>query len=277
MGKISIRGLTIETTHGVLGFEKTTPQPFVFDVDIFTDFTLAIKTDDVDYTVNYARACQLIESTAKDKTYNLIESLAYAVCQAIMDMSENISRVRVEVFKPKAPIKANFKDVSVSISCEREQVILSLGSSMGDRRDYLNRAIDMLEQTSGIRVKKVSSIIQTQPYGGVADNQFLNCAVEISTYLTPDELLERIGEIECALQRVRTQRWEDRTIDIDIIFFGRKIISNSHLTIPHCDYHNRLFVLEPLAEICPYFLCPKFNDTVNHIYNSFKKDKIETK
>lgn len=253
--KILIRGLEVSACHGVLAEEKVNPQPFIFDAELYTDFYSAAKNDDLDATVNYVKACDILVETATEKSYNLIETLAYMGVYALFE-GLNLKKLSLTVYKPHAPITHKFNTVGVTVTAEKERVYLSLGSSMGDKKGYLDTAIKMLAETRGITVKKVSSYIGTEPYGGVAQNGFLNCAAEIETYLTPRQLLEEIHRIEAACGRVRTVRWGDRTLDIDIIFFGRKTVWEEDLQIPHPEYFKRAFVLEPLNEIAPDFVCP---------------------
>ncbi|MDE7083026.1 MAG: 2-amino-4-hydroxy-6-hydroxymethyldihydropteridine diphosphokinase [Clostridia bacterium] len=261
---ILIRGLEVKTCHGVHAEEKVNPQPFIFDADLYTDFYTAAKSDDLNATVNYSKACEILVKTATEKTYNLIETVAYSGVYALLD-ALNLKKVRLTVYKPNAPIKRKFDTVGVTVTAEKERVFLSLGSSMGDRKSYLDKAQELLSQTRGIKVKKVSSYIETEPYGGVAQNGFLNCAVEIETYLTPHMLLEEIHRIENECGRVRTLRWGDRTLDIDIIFFGHKIIEEDDLQIPHREYFKRSFVLAPLNEIAPDFVCPVLHKKVKEL------------
>lgn len=255
MGVVKIRGLEVNACHGVHGFEKTTPQRFVFDVDITCDFYSAAKTDDLSGTINYSAACSLIAETASGNVFGLIEKLAYECAFALMERFESAKAVSLTVWKPDAPVKLKFGNVGVSVLLERESVYLSLGSSMGDKKALLDEAINKLGKTRGIRVIKVSDYMQTSPYGGVAKNMFLNCAVQIECILSPRELLFEINRIEAELGRVRDRRWGDRTLDIDIIFFGNKTIAEDGLYIPHADYANRSFVLEPLKQIAPEFYC----------------------
>ena len=255
--KILIRGLEVSARHGVLEEEKVNPQSFVFDVDLYADFYQAAKNDDINATVNYAKACDILVETVTAKTYNLIETLAYSGVYALFEVL-NLKKVSLTVYKPQAPVPHKFGTVGVTVTAEKEKVYLSLGSSMGDKKNYLDTAIKKLSQTRGIEVKKVSSYIVTEPYGGVAKNGFLNCAVEIETWLTPRQLLEEIHRIEKECGRVRTVRWGDRTLDIDIIFFGRKTVAEEDLQIPHPEYFKRDFVLKPLNEIAPDFVCPHF-------------------
>ena len=121
-------------------------------------------------------------------------------------------------------------------------------------------------------VKKVSSYIETPPYGGVAGNTFLNACAEIETYLPPHALLCELQKIEQEGERTRELRWGDRTLDIDIIFYGRQIICDDVLTVPHADYANRAFVLAPLAQIAPSFICPLSGKTVAAMYGELCGD-----
>lgn len=253
--KILIRGLEVNARHGVLAEEKLTPQPFIFDADLYADFFSAADDDNLDGTVNYAKACDILVNTATENSYNLIETLAFSGIYALFE-EFNLKKARITVYKPQAPVKHKFGTVGVTVTAEKERVYLSLGSSLGDKKNHLDAAIAMLSRTRGIKVKKISSYMETEPYGGVAKNGFLNCAVEIETILTPRQLLEKIHGIERACGRVRTVRWGDRTLDIDIIFFGRKIVEDDDLQIPHPEYSKRSFVLAPLKEIAPDFVCP---------------------
>lgn len=256
MNAINIKGVKVSACYGVLESEKNEPQPFVFDVGIDCDITKANITDDVNDTINYAEVCTLVVNFCKRNCFNLIERLAYGTAEEIIKRFPIIKAVEVTVHKPHAPIPHPFEDVSVTARVERNQAVLSLGSSQGDRLAALNFAIDKLSGTDGIEVLKVSSFIESQPYGGVAQNMFLNGAVLISTLLTPQTLLDRIHVIEAEGGRVRGTRWADRTLDIDIIFFGNKLIEENGLCIPHPDYINRDFVLNPLKQIVPDYVCP---------------------
>ena len=141
--------------------------------------------------------------------------------------------------------------VSVQVSECRHKVYLSLGSNMGDKRYYLDEAIDRLGRDSLTRVEKVASYIETEPYGNVEQDNFLNTAVEISTLRSPQELLQLTSDIENQLGRVRTVHWGPRTLDIDIILYEDVVMNTESLTIPHKEMHLREFVLRPLCEIAP--------------------------
>lgn len=264
MDKILIRGLEVSACHGVKDFEKTQPQPFIFDADLYFDCYDAAVSDDIDDTINYSAASKIIVAVARDNCFNLIEKLAYECAYAVMQATP-AKRITLTVYKPQAPMKQKFDTVGVTVDISRERVYLSLGSSMGERQKYLDTAIEKLNMCRQITVKKVSDYVETEPYGGVAENKFLNCAVEIETLLSPRRLLNEIHRIEAECGRVRDRHWGDRTLDIDIIFFGKQTVTEDDLIIPHPEYHKRDFVLTPLTQIAPDFICPKLLKPIKDI------------
>lgn len=264
MDKIIIRGLEITACHGVKDFEKIQPQPFVFDADLYFDFNKAALSDDLNDTLNYSAVCKKIAEAATSDSFDLIEKLAYTCAYSVMD-SFPADKISLTVYKPQAPMKLKFGTVGVSVELERNKAYLSIGSSLGDRKKYLLTAVEKLNAFPNVSVKKVSDIIETLPYGGVAKNKFLNCAAEVETLLSPERLLEAIHRIEDECGRTREKRWGDRTLDIDIIFFGKKIICSDSLIIPHPEYQKRDFVLIPLKQIAPDFVCPVLKTAVKNI------------
>ncbi len=256
---INVKGLEFTACHGALAEEKTSPQPFVVDISLETD---NCADDNLINTVNYAEVCSAVKSVVEGESRNLIETLARDCAFSVLDGFEKVKSVTVTVRKPKAPIPMAFSDVSVTFTAERNTVYLSLGSSEGDKKAALDTALSRLIAVRGVKINKVSRYIETEPYGGVAQNSFLNCAAEAEVYLTAHELLGEIHSIEAAGGRARGVRWADRSIDIDIIFFGSEIISRDGLIVPHPDYRARAFVLEPLKEIAPDFVCPIFRKRI---------------
>lgn len=250
--EINIEGLEVSACHGVLDFEKVNKQKFVFDIVMSADIFSAAASDELSDTVNYADVCALIENITEGSKFNLIEKLASECAFRIFENFKKVRKLKLTCSKPEAPVKQKFKNISVTVELERVKAYLSLGSSMGEREATLYRAVDLLNETRGISVEKVSKFIETEPYGGVAKNKFLNGAVCIDTFLPPHMLLDEIHRIEKKLGRVRQKRWDDRTADIDIIFYGDRQISDETLIIPHPDYENRDFVKIPLKEIAPH-------------------------
>lgn len=129
------------------------------------------------------------------------------------------------------------------------RVYLSIGSNLGDRKQHLQQAIAYLKQNPAITVVRVSSIYETQPVGGVKQDDFLNIAVALQTKLTPRKLLDYLHQIEQMLHRKRLIHWGPRTIDLDILYFDDLVSQDQALTLPHPEIKNRLFVLVPMREI----------------------------
>ncbi len=255
MSSIDIYNLKVTACHGVLLEEKINRQPFYFDVSMKYDFTAAAKDDDLNLTLNYDEIMHSISDFCKDNTFNLIETLCHRTATMLM-RKYPIDSVSITVKKPQAPVSLPFDNVSVTTNLTRTTALLSLGSNMGDRQAYLDNAIKRLQANQDINVQNVSAPFENPPYGGVAQLPFINMAVKLSTYLSPYELLEYIHLIESEAQRDRSVHWGDRTLDMDIIFYGDCVIDSEALTIPHPDYINRDFVLKPLKEIAPDFVCP---------------------
>lgn len=145
------------------------------------------------------------------------------------------------------------------------RVFLSIGSNLGDRLGYINKAIDELVKTGEIILKNVSSIYETEPIGVTEQPKFLNIVVEIETKIEPDKLLDLCKNIEVFLGRKKRDKWREREIDIDIIFFGDLIINEELLVIPHKELYNRKFVLLPLFEIAEDFICPLTKKSVKDL------------
>ena len=136
------------------------------------------------------------------------------------------------------------------------QALLSIGSNLGDRRQHLESALDQLRRTPQLSLISHSKWHETDPIGGPANQGvFLNGAVWVETTLEPEALLNRLQEIEQRLGRIRTQRWDARPLDLDLLLYDQLVWTTNHLTLPHPRLSFRRFVLEP-AEICPDMLHP---------------------
>lgn len=142
-------------------------------------------------------------------------------------------------------------------------VYLSLGSNLGDRQQMLRHAIERLREFG--EVTAVSSFYETEPVELAAQPWFLNCAVALRTELMPLQLLHRVLAIEQEMGRRRTQSKGPRTLDIDILLFGRALVDTAELTIPHPAMHQRRFVLEPLVEIAAELRHPVFKRTMREL------------
>lgn len=140
------------------------------------------------------------------------------------------------------------------------EVVLGIGGNKGDRAAYLKKAIEALSKQ--VTLVTSSQIYETEVWGGVATNgNFLNQVICIQTDLEPISLLKLIQKIELDLGRTREQHWGDRTIDIDILYFGSEVWNTPTLSIPHPYLAQRTFVLLPLVEILPTKIHPVFGKT----------------
>ncbi|GGZ80409.1 2-amino-4-hydroxy-6-hydroxymethyldihydropteridine diphosphokinase [Streptomyces bluensis] len=133
------------------------------------------------------------------------------------------------------------------------RAVLSLGSNLGNRLETLQGAIDALEDTPGVRVKAVSPVYETEPWGVAPGSQptYFNAVVVLKTTLPPSSLLERAHAVEEAFHRVRDERWGPRTIDVDIVSYADEVSDDPVLTLPHPRAHERAFVLAPWHDVEP--------------------------
>ncbi len=140
------------------------------------------------------------------------------------------------------------------------EVVLGIGGNKGDRAGFLQKTMEALSQQATLI--GYSQIYETEVWGGVATaGNFLNQVLLLHTQMDPMELLEVIQGIEEQLGRTREQHWGDRTIDIDILYFGDQVWDSPSLTIPHPYLAQRSFVLQPLAEILPNKIHPILGKT----------------
>jgi 2-amino-4-hydroxy-6-hydroxymethyldihydropteridine diphosphokinase len=134
-------------------------------------------------------------------------------------------------------------------------VYLLIGGNIGDRLKHLNNAKLLIAEKVGA-IFKASSVYESAPWGNTNQEKFLNQVLEIDTALKPFELLVQLLSIETIMGRERLEKWGERNIDIDILFFNNEIINTPHLTIPHPALHKRRFTLVPLLQIAPNLIHP---------------------
>lgn len=130
---------------------------------------------------------------------------------------------------------------------------LGLGSNVGDRLATLESAIWSLDDSDGISVEDVSGVYETDAWGPVEQEAYLNAVIEVSTVLTPQELLIEVQATERAYGRDRDRevRWGPRTLDVDILLYGDRVVAEPDLVVPHPRIAERAFVLIPLMEVMP--------------------------
>ncbi|PHX91207.1 MAG: 2-amino-4-hydroxy-6-hydroxymethyldihydropteridine diphosphokinase [Nitrospirae bacterium] len=156
----------------------------------------------------------------------------------------------------------------------RETVFIGFGSNVGDRLDFCDRAVTLLSLLPHSQLLGVSLLYETEPVNDHAqpgDGWFLNGVVQIETDITPNSLLTILREIERALGRDEENRSGPRTIDLDILFYGQRIIDEPDLAVPHPRMHQRRFVLMPLNELDSLFLHPSLQRTVSQLLAEAEK------
>lgn len=256
MDKIIIENLELIAEHGVFKEEKFLGQKFIISVEMTTDTREAGKTGNLNASTHYGFVADDIEKIFTSESFDLIETCAEKIAEMILTKYPLISEVKVTVKKPWAPIRKHFDFVAVEITRKWHTVYLSLGTNMGDKKKNLLEAIERIGKLENTKVTAQSTILETEPFGYTEQDMFLNACIEIKTLFTPQELLEKLLNIELEMGRVRTIKWGPRIIDIDILFFDDEIIQDKNLAVPHPWISERMFVLEPLCEIAPNLIHP---------------------
>ena len=157
-----------------------------------------------------------------------------------------------------------------------KRAVISLGSNLGNRLETLQGAIDALEDTPGVRVKAVSPVYETAPWGVEPGSQpsYFNAVVVVKTTLPPSSLLERAHAVEEAFHRVRDERWGARTLDVDIVAYADVVSDDPTLTLPHPRAHERAFVLAPWNDVEPQAQLPGLGP-VSGLLDDITRDGVE--
>ncbi|MBX3457312.1 MAG: 2-amino-4-hydroxy-6-hydroxymethyldihydropteridine diphosphokinase [Candidatus Paracaedibacteraceae bacterium] len=153
------------------------------------------------------------------------------------------------------------------------RVFIALGSNLGDGADNLCQAIDQIAKNYPIITR--SSVLITKAKYIEDQPDFYNQVIEVQGHGSALEMLAYLHQIEHDMGRVRTIKYGPRIIDLDIVFFGNQIINTNELQIPHPGLFERDFVLSPLNEIAPDFICPATGKTVRELYRKIKIDSIK--
>ena len=267
MDKIEIKNLEIFANHGVFPEENILGQKFVISATLYTDTRKAGLTDELTASIHYGEVSHMITKFTKEHTYKLLEALAENLCQMLLQELPLLKMITLRVEKPWAPVDLPLETVAVEITRGWHTVYVAFGSNLGDKKKFLDDGIQGLRTTPSCEVEAVSEYLVTEPYGGVEQDEFLNGVLKLRTLLTPEELLDRLHELEAAANRERIIHWGPRTLDLDILFYDNEIIDTPDLHIPHIDMENRDFVLKPMDEIAPYYRHPVLNKTIHQLLN----------
>ena len=275
--RISLLGLVFFGYHGAYPPERELGQRFEVDVEMSCDCRQAAATDDLLTALDYSRVYARVKQAVEGPPVNLLETLAERVAQEVMAFP-GVEQVLVRVRKPQAPLPGVFGTMQVElVRRAREQsggprvAYLGLGSNLGDREGFLRQALTRLEQAG--RVKRLSPVYETAPWGYTEQGPFLNLVAEIEAELAPEELLGTMQRIERELGRERSIRWGPRTIDLDILLYGDLVMDRPELTLPHPCLMERAFVLVPLADLAPDLVIPGAGRTVSEALRTLPGDQ----
>ncbi len=155
-------------------------------------------------------------------------------------------------------------------------VYISLGSNKGDRIGYVQQAASLLGMDEGISIVRSSAFYETEPWNMNTKTWFVNAVIEIKTKYSPDELLKRCQDIEKKLGREHKtgSNYEDRTIDIDILFYDNEIINEENLVIPHKYVHLRAFNLVPMMELDADYIHPVLHKSIVEMHSDLENPEM---
>lgn len=271
MDKIYINNLEFIGFHGVFPEEKKLGQKFLVSLELTVDTREAGKTGDLTKSVHYGLVAQDVEKLFLEKSIDLIETCAENIAEMVLKKYELVKEVKVIVKKPWAPLQMHFENVAVEITRKWHRVYLSLGSNIGNKRKNLMEAIRKIGELENTEVVKSSTILETEPFGYLEQDNFLNTCLEVKTLMTAQEFLKEILQIELDMGRVREIKWGPRIIDIDILFYDKEIIEEDNLAVPHPWICEREFVLDPLSEIAPNYIHPLEKKTITMLARKLKE------
>lgn len=269
--RITIQNLEVFARHGVYPEENKLGQKFLLTAELYTDTRKAGMADDLAQSIDYGTVSRVATEFLQKNTYRLIETAAEQLAKELLLHTEHLQAVTLELKKPWAPVGLPLETVSVKITRGWHTAYLGLGSNMGDKKAYLDGAVKAISETEGCELLRVSDYLCTKPYGGVEQDDFLNACLSLRTLLTPQELLNRLHEIEQDAGRERVIRWGPRTLDLDILMYDDLILETEELILPHVEMHLREFVLEPLRQIAPWKRHPITRMTADQMLEQLKK------
>jgi dihydroneopterin aldolase/2-amino-4-hydroxy-6-hydroxymethyldihydropteridine diphosphokinase len=261
MDRVLIDDLRVLTVIGALPHERETAQPLRIDLSIGLDLRNAGLSDELNDTVHYGLVCERVAEMCRDSKDILLERLAAKIADVVLEF-DLVEVVDVRLTKLRPPIPEEVQSTSVAITRSRaeaaappledHEVIVALGSNLGDREGYLRFAVGELGN-----VVSLSQVYETEPMGG-PDGQgaYLNMVVKVQTSLDPYAFIRRCQRIEANALRQRVVHWGPRTLDVDMLFYDDVHIASEKLTVPHPRINERRFVLTPLDEVAPE-RCPQ--------------------
>lgn len=150
---------------------------------------------------------------------------------------------------------------------------IGIGSNLKDKEDNIHKAIKLIRGLDTTKVLDISSLYKTSPVGLLDQDWFINAVIKISTSLSPNALMNSLLGIEDKMGRIRREKWGERIIDLDILFYDDIILNEEGITLPHLYLHERKFVLKPFLDIDPDFVHPVFMKSIRQLYDELENDE----
>lgn len=278
LDEIRIEGLETFGHHGVGEQIKEHGQHFIVNAVLYTDFHDLGMQDELNKTVAYGELCQFISEWMESKSCKLIETIADLLAQAILLRYHGcIKAVDVEIAAPELSPDPHHGRISVKVHRAWHTAYIGLASNIGDRQGNILAGVERMKQEAGIKVMQLSPLSEYPPYIITNQDNFINGVVRIETVYSPMELLRALQAIEKLPKGSKPVRWGPRRLDLDIIFYDKLVMDDYYLTIPHIDMHRRLFVLEPMNELAPWFRHPAIGKTMRRLLRELQADAEDSR
>jgi 2-amino-4-hydroxy-6-hydroxymethyldihydropteridine diphosphokinase len=152
----------------------------------------------------------------------------------------------------------------------KNNIFLGLGSNIDDRVAYIKTATSFIRSCSEIKIVKSSLIYETEPWGIRNQSAFLNRVLMLESSLLPEDLLNFVKDVEVKTGRTQRDKWHEREIDVDILFYDDQVVTSERFSLPHREVQNRKFVLIPMCEIAEDFVHPVFNKSMKTLLKETK-------
>lgn len=246
--KIKIRHLDCEGCHGVYPEEKTNPQHFLVDAEILLDTTAAICSDEITDTLNYSTLARHLQNVVAQQHFQLIEKLSFELCRSTLASYPQVLSISISIEKRPKSWQDQGTSFIVESTWQRNRAIIALGSNLGNRKDFLLMATDLIKQLPFTTLLNSSKIHESEALLYTHQPDFLNQCLLVETLLLPSELLQHLQKIEQSLGRQRDIPKGPRTIDLDIILYENIKLQTPTLSIPHAGLRSRRYLIEELAD-----------------------------
>ena len=267
---ILIKKIEFFAHHGVYESETREGQRFIVSARLFTDLEKSGESDRLEETIHYGQVSEFLVRFLTEHTYQLLEKAVQSCMEAVLLHFELLEGIELTLEKPDAPIELEFETVAVTRTLYRHTAYIGLGSNMGDKEGFIREALQAIDANPLCKVREVSELIETPPYGDVPQEDFLNGAARVETLMNPKRFLGFLQKLEQEAGRVRIVRWGPRTLDLDILLFDDLVMGTGELILPHQDMENRLFVLQPMAQIAGFVRHPVSKKTMQQLLEELK-------